>query len=43
MAKLRMTAVEGQGQVLGAQVNPRTIELDHAVTWQRQPQKGPRI
>ena len=43
MAKLRITAVEGQhrGEVLEAQVNPRAIQLDRAVTWQRQPQKGP--
>ena len=43
MAKLRITAVEGrhQGEVLEAQLNPGEIELDRAVTWQRQSHKGP--
>jgi len=43
MAGLRITAVEGQhqGDELEAQVDPREIELDRAVSWQRQPQRGP--
>jgi Contractile injection system tube protein len=43
MAKLRITAVEGQhqGEVFEAQFNPKEIDLDRAIPWQQQSRKGP--
>jgi len=43
MAKLRLTALEGQhqGEALDAQFSPTEIVVDHEVVWQPQLHKGP--